>query len=241
MGAVKDIFDILAEHTPLRVWLSRFDEQEERKRLLGKFHPDFAKHPEHVSQLLDYYRWNEEAVSWKAGDGDVYGNSHREFALIWSNPAIYRIYEASLVHYIKAGGSVHRAMIVSDEFFDHHHQLLLIHTCMRQTLLGFEPVVAFPNDLAHARNMLGVDCDMIGIVNNRIGYFIRINPLPCMVRTTDKKFIGRGWEAHREMCREAVPFEKWLSGCSFAHRRNEVIAAVEDECRLISEYADNFK
>lgn len=237
MGVLKEFYDIASGLPPLKGWLARIGMLEERKRGLAAFSPDLVDLPEQTTKLIDYYKWNEEAASWDIGDGEIHGTSHKELLQTWSNPSIYLPYEAGLVRYARRGGTVNRLMVISGEFFDPMHQLLLMRTCLRQTLLGFEPSVAFPSDIGHALNILQVDCDMIGIVNNRIGYLIRMGPAPVMVRTTEKTVIGRAWAAHREMSRGAVQFETWLRSCPFSDRRREVIADVEAECNLIHSYA----
>ena len=241
MGLIKDFYDVASGLPPLKGWLTQIGLAEERKRGLMAFSPDLVKLPEETTRLIDYYKWNEEAATWDIGDGDIHGTSHKELVQTWSTPSIYLPYEAGLIRYVRRGGTVNRLMVVSGEFFDPAYQLLLIRTCLRQTLLGFEPYIAFPSDIGHALGILQADCDMIGIVNNRIGYLIRMNPSPVMMRTTEKRVIGRAWEAHREMSRGAVPFETWLRGCPFASRRHEVIADVEAECSLIHSYAENLR
>ena len=238
MGVLKDIIDSAAEHTPLGRWLSQFKDADARRRLLDLFSPDFGKHSEDVTQVHDYLRWNDESSLWDVGDGDVYGTSYREFLPIWSTPSIYQVYEATLLRYIRAGGTVHRTIVVSEEFFDPQLQLLLLRTGMRQSILGLEPLIAHRLDIAAAVRTLGVDCDMLGIANNRIGYFIRLAPGPSMVRTTDKSFIGRAWETYRDMARDGHSFQAWLSERSFADRVREILPEIEEEARLITECAD---
>jgi hypothetical protein len=241
MGVTKDIFDIVTEQTPLGKWLARFKDTNERKRLLETFCPDFRQHAEHETLLQDYYQWNDEAALWATGDGDVYGTSYREFLAFWSTPAIYQIYEATLLRYIRAGGSVHRTIVVGEEYFDPKLQLLLLRTGMRQSILGLEPLVAHRLDIAAAKRNLGVDCDMLGIANNRIGYFIRLSPAPCIARTTNKKFIRQAWETYRDMSKDAHAFQEWARQRSFADRIPEMLPDIEEECRLITEFTDACK
>ena len=82
------------------------------------------------------------------GDGDVYGTSFRELLSIWGTPSIYQVYEATLLRYVRAGGTVHRTIVVSDEYFDPQLQLLLLRTGMRQVILGLEPLIAHRLDVS---------------------------------------------------------------------------------------------
>ena len=241
MEITKDLLDFATTHTPLGRWLARFSAAEERKRILASFADDFAKHPEDESSLLDYFHWNDEASLWAVGDGDVYGTSYAEFIAIWTNPAIYRYYEATLLRYVRSGGCVHRTIVVGEEYFSPELQLILLRTGMRQTILGIEPAVAHRLDVAPAIRDLGVHCDMLGVANNRIGYFIRLSPAPCMVRTTNKRFIGRAWETYRALSHDGHPFQEWLRQRSFADRLDPMLPQIEEEARLISEYANDAK
>lgn len=237
MGVTKDLFDIATALTPFRRWLANRKEADERRRIIASFSPEFLADPEHLTQLRDYYEWNEETNHWTAGDGDLYATSYREFAAYWSRPSLYCIYESGLLRYINSGGTVNRTIVVGDEYFDPQLQLLLVRTAMRQTILGFEPLVAHRLDIAGVSHTLGIDCNMLTIVNNRVAYFPRLDPAPCMIRTTNKKFIGRAWETYRDLAHHARPFQRWLSGCSFADRVRDILPEIEEECRLITEYA----
>jgi hypothetical protein len=238
MDFTKDAFDFVKAHTPLGRWLEQFSASEERKRLLESFSAEIAKHPEEESQLLDYFQWNDEAALWKIGDGDVCGTSYAEFVAIWSDPSIYRFYEAALLRYQRSGGTVHRTIVVGDEYFNPDLRTILLRTAMRQTILGFEPLIAHRIDVAQCIKRLGVNCDMLGVANNRIGYFIRLSPAPCMVRTTNKHFIGRAWDTYQELAREGSPFEEWLRGRSFHEHVRAIRSDVELEAELIWEFAE---
>jgi hypothetical protein len=237
MGITKDIFDIVTENTPLRGWLDRFKGVNERKRILSLFCTDFAKHPEHQTRLIDYFRLNEEPGVPELGQGESFSTSYRELVALWSVPQFYGFFEANLLRNINAGGVVHRTFVIGDEYFDPRLQLIIMRTGMRQTLLGFEPLVAHCRDIAAVSRDLGVECDMFAVANNRVADFIRMSPAPCVARTTNKKFIGRGWQTYQELAKRGRPFQDWLKGRSFADRLDSLLPEIEEECRLINEFA----
>jgi hypothetical protein len=58
-----------------------------------------------------------------------------------------------------------------------------------------------------------------------------------VARTTQKKFIGRGWQTYHEVAKRGQPFQEWLKGRSFAHKLDMLLPEIEEECRLINEFA----
>lgn len=210
MGITKDIFEIVAENTPLGRWLARYKEGEERKRILELFAPEFGKHPEHVTRLIDYFRLNEEPGVPELGEGESFSTSYRELVELWSRPQFYCFFEANLVRRIKAGGMVHRTFVIGEEYFDPQMQIIIIRTGMRQTMLGFEPLIAHCRDIAGASRTLKVDCDMFAVVNNNVADFLRMNPAPCVARTTIKKYIGRAWQTTKSWRRQPSPSRSGL-------------------------------
>jgi hypothetical protein len=237
VGITKDIFDIAAEVTPLRKWLARFQEADERKRILICFSPELAKQPEHTTRLIDYFRLNEEPDVPELGQGESFSTSYRELVALWSVKQFYSFFEANLLRNIQAGGIVNRTFVIGDEYFDPQLQLVIMRTGMRQTMLGFEPLIAHCRDISSATRQLRVDCDMFAVANNQVADFIRMKPAPCVVRTTDKKFIGRAWQTYQEFAKVGQPFQEWLKGRSFAGRLEPLMPDIEEECRLITEYA----
>jgi hypothetical protein len=138
---------------------------------------------------------------------------------------------------VRAGGKVNRTIVVGDEFFDPELQLLLLRTGMRQAILGIAPFIAHYSDIARTSKRMGIDCVMLTIVNNRVVYFPRFKPVPCMIRTTNKRFIDRALETYRDLSQGLQPFEEWLKHRSLADLIQHILPEVEAECRLIEEYA----
>ena len=140
--------------------------------------------------------------------------------------------------YLNAGGRIHRTIVIRNEYFDAKLQLLLLRTGLRQTILGLEPRIVDFQGTNLIFKRLGVKCDMLGVANDQIGYFLRVSdPAPCFVRTKDKTFISRARDAYLELAKNAQPFQKWAKTVGLAGRIPEIKKGVEAESNLIRQYA----
>jgi len=161
----------------------------QRKTLLRLFSPDFAQHPNAITQVIDYYTFHENVENWLEGKGILNAASYGETIRFWTLPDIFLPYEAKLVRFLKRGGEVRRIFLVGPEIHDPIRAWALYRTLKKHDALGFKPHVQSVVDLQREISRVGIACDMFGILNGAIGYFFRFpeNDAPLMIRTTDNR------------------------------------------------------
>jgi hypothetical protein len=211
----------------------------DREAQLRSFSDRLTKHPEEITQIRPYEKVVRESAEWSGGDGDYFGVSFGEFRTLWSDTGLYGIFESNLVRYRRAGGKIHRTIVIDKEFFEASMHFLIVRTGMREVALGIEPHIVHYPTLHAAMSSSVIKCDMADVVNNRIAYFTQLKDPPLIVRTSSKEFVDIAANLYRALSREAKPFTEWLKTCpnSFRDIASSVRQDVEKEAALIINYA----
>lgn len=237
MGTIKDIYDIAKDSTPYKRWLSERSGNEEERRILLSFSETFKNIDPDKTTLLDYFDWNEQTDIWTIGDGNFYGTSYGELASLWLDPSLYGVFESSLLRYKNRGGKIYRTFVVSDEYFREEHRITLIRTCLRESILGFEPYIAHRHDIDHCVKDLGISCTMFNVANSKIAYFTRVDPVPCILRTEEQKYITAARKAFLEFRKNNMSFQNWLKKSPFSIVDKSIYEEIEREAELIRHFA----
>ncbi len=184
-----------------------------RKALLGYFSADFAHHPAHITDIVDYYTFYEHVDNWLTGNGVLNAATYGETLRFWTTPHIFLPYEAKLMRFLKRGGDVRRIFVIGPEVHDPIRFLAMYRTLKRHEALGFHPHVLSVVDLQPEVERIGISCDMFGVLNGSIVYFFRFpeNDEPIMVRTTDRKQSNAAEKVFATLWRKAHTSDSWIS------------------------------
>jgi len=190
-----------------------FIRRSQRKAILSRFSPQFASHPPAVTSLVDYFAWHEDDTDWKEGNGLLGSVTYGELLHLWTNPKLFVAYEAHLLRFISRGGETNRTFLLGWDLADPICLWALLRTLKRHEALGFKPRVRSVLDFRSEAKAFGVHCDMFGVINGRISYFLEVPPgsLPLMLRTTDTRIVERASHYVHHFWKNAESAEKWAS------------------------------
>jgi hypothetical protein len=209
-GMYKDIKDGL-KYVTNKIF-KPYIENRNRKQILKSFSDDFEKDTENQTQIVDYYVWHEENNDWENGNGHLGISSYGELYHFWSVPNNFILYEAKLLRFIRNGGKINRLFLLGPEIGDIGGLWTTASVFKRHQALGFSPKVLSVLDLRHELKTLGVNCDMYGVLNGRIAYFLKfpLNAPPVMVRTENKKIIDKIENSQSRLWKNATYSESWI-------------------------------
>jgi hypothetical protein len=188
-----------------------FLEARQRRSALASFSPDLVRHDISITHFVDYYNWHEQDTDWLEGNGFLAAATYGELFYIWANPDVFVSYEARLLRFIRRGGVVRRIYVLGPYIRDPVGLWALERTLLRHQRLGFLTRVGSVLDLREEIREIGINCEMYGVLNGRIGYFLRFPPNepPIMLRSIDKRLVWRAENHFRKLWQAGEDSQSW--------------------------------
>lgn len=179
---------------------------------LSHFFPDGAPSLPEELQPVDYYGWHEGDEDWREGNGLFHAVTYREITWLWSQLDVAPIYEATLLQFVKRGGTVRRVFAFGAEPAAEDAFQMFARVLLRHHILGLAPRVRAASGLHKVRRHLGVRCDTFGSLNGHIGYYYlnRRTQWPAILRTTRQEDLQRLDSAFRRFQEGSLDAIEWL-------------------------------
>lgn len=183
----------------------------QRRLKLRSFSHEFVGHPVSTSNFIDYFVWHEDDADWQEGNGFLGVATYGEVLRLWTNSDYFVTYEARLLRFIRRGGETRRIFLLGPGLADPIRLWALQRTLLRHERLGFSPRVRSVLDLRAEIKRIAINCDMFGVLNGRIAYFLRFpaSGAPIMLRTIDKKIVLKAENCFRRLLKNAEKFQIW--------------------------------
>jgi hypothetical protein len=182
----------------------------ERQRFIRSIGLEPRNHPWEITGFVDYDNWIEDDFEWELGNGLLCAATYGEVSHMWLTPDRFVPYEAQMLRFIDGGGEVRRIFCYAGDLAQPERRWELQRVLLRHMALGLNPRVLSSIDLKHAlRKQLQIRCDMFGVLNGQISYFLNFpdpNP-PQMLRSKHKDLTARAENEFNQLWAGARTFD----------------------------------
>jgi transcriptional regulator with XRE-family HTH domain len=221
-------------HRPYQSW----NEAQLRSRILAQISPDLARDPLEMTRFIDHldilsdYRW--------LNDPEHYQTSTMEFSDIWSDPEFFINYEATLLHFDKAGRRVDRIFQVDFTKVTHAPYLAMVkQVFLRHRALGLAPRVVRLDQAGMMHKDIGAICDIMLILDAKwtlMGRYLP-NSEPAFVRSENRAFAIHASNVFEEYWKACPSAEAFLRRFPPSQRELNLAEQQAEQVHLASEFS----